>query len=445
MNKINLNNNKRLVVLSIDALENIDLEKLLKLPNFNALKNKISLVKNVREIYPTLTYPIHTTMITGKTPNEHGIFHNQKSDPLAQDFNIMGENWYWEKKHVKCDTLVDVAHKNNLNIASFCWPVTAGDKRGINVPEIWPIRGDNSKNYEMYNEMCSEYAFNKYYDSYLKQFDWKNNEDMVMYLPELAIDCIKTDKPDILLCHLILLDHIRHGFGEKHEIIDEILRIMDITVGRFIEASKLAGTYEDTNFIILGDHGQIDIENFFGINILLEKYGIIELGEDDKPDKYKAFGFSSGFSCNIIVKDSKDEDEIYEVLLKIKEEYPDYIERIYTRDEVLEEEGLAGNFAFVIEGTYGTVFDLRYTGDIIIPKDTKGFEKYKATHGYHPEKGEKPPLIAFGKDIKEGVIINNGNMLDVYPTLLKLININNADEIIKKENLKGKVLSIINE
>lgn len=50
----------KLVVLSIDALETCDLKRLLSFPNFQGLKDKISVVNNIREIYPTLTYPIHT-------------------------------------------------------------------------------------------------------------------------------------------------------------------------------------------------------------------------------------------------------------------------------------------------------------------------------------------------------------------------------------------------
>lgn len=426
----------KLVVLSIDALETCDLKRLLSFPNFQRLKDKISVVENIKEIYPTLTYPIHTTMITGKTPSEHGIFHNQKSDPLAQDFNIMGENWYWEKENVKCETLIDRAINQNKKVATFCWPVTAGDTRGINVPEIWPIRGDNSKTFELYSKNCSKYAFDKYYEDYLQYFDWKNNEDMVSYLPELAIDCLKTDNPDILLCHLILLDHIRHGFGNQNVLIEEVLRIMDITVGRFIDATKISGEYENTNFVILGDHGQIDIERFFGLNILFEEYGLIKLGADEKPAEYDAYAFSSGFSCNVILKDSKDEARIYDILKEIKSKYPDYIEKIYTKEEVLEQEGLAGNFSFVIEGTKGTVFDLRYVGDVVIENNTK----YKATHGHHPEKGDKPALIAFGKDVISGKKINSAHMLDIYPTLLKL-----AKMETNETDLKGKVLDIVNE
>lgn len=421
----------KLVVLSVDALETCDLQTLLRLPNLQRVRDKISVVKDIRTIYPTLTYPIHSTMITGRTPDKHGIFHNQKSDPKAEDFNIMGENWYWESKYLKCETLLDKAHEAGKKVATFCWPVTAGDKRGINVPEIWPVRHDNSKNEALYREMCSEKGFELYFDRYMRYFDWSNNEDMVSYLPEAAVDCLRTEQPDLLLCHLILLDHIRHGMGNQNLLIDEVLRVMDISIGRFIQATIDSGDFEDTNFIILGDHGQIDIQRFMSLNVLLAREGLLEIGEDGMASSYEAYSFSAGFSTQIIVKDPSKKEKVYEVLRKIKEEYPKLIERIYTKEEVLAEEGLSGNFEFVVEGTNGTAFDMGYTGEVWHNNDSG---HYRATHGHHPDKGDKPTVIAFGPDVKAGIVAESGSMLDLYPSLLTLL------DLPETPDLKGKVM-----
>ncbi len=426
----------KLVVLSVDALETCDLETLLRLPNMQRVKEKISVVKNIRSIYPTLTYPIHTTMITGKTPDEHGIYHNAISDPTMTDFNIMGENWYWEQKYIQCETLLDIAQKENKKVATFCWPVSAGDKRGINVPEIWPLRGDNSKTESLYREMCSQEGFDKYYDSHLQYFDWKNNEDMVTYLPELAIDCLRKEQPDLLLCHLILLDHIRHGFGNQNKIIDEVLRVMDVSIGRFIQATIDSGDFEDTNFVILGDHGQCDIERFFGINILFAQAGLVELSSEGLPVSYDAFAFSCGFSAQIVVKNPEVEGKVKDLLAKIQKDYPHLVERVYTKEEVLAEEGLSGRFSFMVEATEGTIFDFRYKGEVLVEND-KSY--YLATHGHHPEKGDKPTLIAFGKDVSAGFVEESGNMLDVYPTLLALSGLES------KEQLKGRAMVFCRE
>ncbi|MBS5793224.1 MAG: alkaline phosphatase family protein [Clostridiales bacterium] len=431
----------KLVVLSLDALQTNDLEILFNMPNFSKLKEKAAIVENLEEIYPTLTYPIHVTMVTGVTPDKHGIFHNQKSDisPKDHDWSLMGSNWYWHKENIKTETIVDAVYNSNKTVSTVCWPVTAGDKRGINVPEIWPERGHNEQAEELFKNASSDIAFERYFDSYISKFDWKNNNDLVRFTPEIALDILKTDKPDLLLCHIIWLDHIRHTYGVEGEEVKDCLRQLDVLIGRFIQATKDAGTYGNTNFIILGDHGQIDIQCIFDLNTLFVENGLIELDENENPKDYIAYSFSAGFSTQVILKnpDNKEDlEKVYKVLNEIKEKYPKYIDRIYTKEEALKEENLSGNFSFVIEGTLGTYFGIKYKGKTLIEKGEEGYYVYNATHGHSTKKGNKPPLLAFGPDIKSNTVIKKAKMLDVCPTLAKLSN-------VKMSGLMGKELDIL--
>ena len=43
-------------------------------------------------IFPTLTNPSHTTMLTGVSPATHGIYENHPFDPFAKNMN--GWTWY---------------------------------------------------------------------------------------------------------------------------------------------------------------------------------------------------------------------------------------------------------------------------------------------------------------------------------------------------------------
>ena len=70
---------RKLIVLSFDALQSNDVDVLERLPYCSELFKGAAIVRSVREVYPTLTYPIHTSILTGVTPATHGIFHNQRS------------------------------------------------------------------------------------------------------------------------------------------------------------------------------------------------------------------------------------------------------------------------------------------------------------------------------------------------------------------------------
>jgi predicted AlkP superfamily pyrophosphatase or phosphodiesterase len=53
---------------------------------------------------------------------------------------------------------------------------------------------------------------------------------------------------------------MRHVAGLKDPISKDILQRMDQRIGRIIEATKAAGTYDHTTFVVLGDHGCTDFK-----------------------------------------------------------------------------------------------------------------------------------------------------------------------------------------
>jgi predicted AlkP superfamily pyrophosphatase or phosphodiesterase len=73
-------------------------------------------------VWPTVTYPSHTTLVTGVSPAEHGILSNIEFDP-EQHFK---ESWFWYADQIRVPTLWRVTHAAHLATASVGWPVTVG-------------------------------------------------------------------------------------------------------------------------------------------------------------------------------------------------------------------------------------------------------------------------------------------------------------------------------
>lgn len=141
-----------LVLISLDALWGEDMETLAALPNLGPLMRKGLLCRRVKTVYPSLTYPIHVSMVTGVLPRRHGIGHNQPFDPaqprgLHPDFTAKIEKaglpvdacrpWYWDHREIAVPTLFDACEKAGKSVCSILWPVT-GRHRGIrwNFPEV---------------------------------------------------------------------------------------------------------------------------------------------------------------------------------------------------------------------------------------------------------------------------------------------------------------------
>ena len=97
---------KYLIVISFDAVSSEDINKLKKLNNFKYLIDNGSLITNVESVYPTLTYPAHATIMTGRYPKNHGIINN-----TLNKFSDVNPNWYWYRKYIKATTLYDLAYE----------------------------------------------------------------------------------------------------------------------------------------------------------------------------------------------------------------------------------------------------------------------------------------------------------------------------------------------
>ena len=74
----------RVILISIDGLRGDILSNpayTKDCPNLTRLMRDGAYCSNVQSVFPSLTYPSHTSMITGVTPAKHGIVNNRPFTP----------------------------------------------------------------------------------------------------------------------------------------------------------------------------------------------------------------------------------------------------------------------------------------------------------------------------------------------------------------------------
>ena len=84
-------------------------------------------------VLPTVTYPSHTTLITGVTPAVHGIVDNRMFDPEGKS----GGANYWYARDIRVPTLLGAVHGRGWRTSAVAWPVTVGMEVDFHVPEFW--------------------------------------------------------------------------------------------------------------------------------------------------------------------------------------------------------------------------------------------------------------------------------------------------------------------
>lgn len=417
--------NKYVIVISFDAVSEEDLEFLSKQPNFSKLIKNWALIKNVESVYPSLTYPAHATIVTGKYPKNHGVINN-----TVLDFKNDNPDWYWYRKYIKGDTIFDLAEKSGMKTCSILWPVTARSKITYNMPEIFC-----TKRYD--NQILkSALAGSKIYQVNMnKRFGYLRQGMDEPYLDNFATEVAKKTirelKPNLILLHLIDSDSQKHKYGIENKEVIESLKRHDERLGEIIESLKLAGIYEDSTIIALGDHSQINVNNVIKLNSILMKNDLINVN-GNKIKSYKAIAKSCDGSSYIYLKNKNDVEtrkKVRDILNELKNKYSNVIEEVYNNEEI-KNLGADINASFMIEAKRGYYFIDDFLGEAIevIDESSKIKHKLRASHGYLPSRDNyKTFFIAYGKTIKKGVVLEKGKLINHGPTIAKILDIDLRD------------------
>ncbi|MBR4887678.1 MAG: alkaline phosphatase family protein, partial [Clostridia bacterium] len=131
-----MNHKHKIIVISFDGLGTDDWKIVSKMPGFARFMKEAAYCEEVQSVYPTLTYPAHCSIATGRLPIHHRVVHNL----LLQPHRMASPDWYWKRSYVQGKTMYEAAKECGLKTASFLWPVTAGAKIDYHVPEIFANR-----------------------------------------------------------------------------------------------------------------------------------------------------------------------------------------------------------------------------------------------------------------------------------------------------------------
>jgi predicted AlkP superfamily pyrophosphatase or phosphodiesterase len=304
---------KHVVLISIDGFRpDFYLEEKWPAPNLKTMAKEGTYALGVRSVFPSVTYPAHTTIITGAYPATHGIYYNSPFEPDGET-----GRWYWNSNLIKTETLWDAARKSGKISASLIWPVSVGAPIDYNIPEVWTLDSsygrikpmeDNETPKGLLKEMegavlgkMNETTFNG---------DYLNREDRT---GEMGAYLLEKYKPNLMTIHLIATDHFQHEQGRNGKKVYTAIAAIDRAIGKIIEAAERAGISDETTFIITGDHGFVDIHSAISPNIWLKEEGLLQ--EQENASTWKAKFHTSGASAFLMLKDKNDKATLEKVII----------------------------------------------------------------------------------------------------------------------------------
>jgi predicted AlkP superfamily pyrophosphatase or phosphodiesterase len=389
-------------------------EKLgLRVPTLTMMKRGGAHAEGMEGVYPTVTYPQHTTMVTGLRPEAHGIVQNRIFEAPSEP---QTRYWYWYADALKAETLWTVAKRAGLTTAAVGWPVTVGAEIDYNVPEIYEP-GESPATWKWTAKHSTPGLLEKALGP-----DLKKDSSVDERLTSVSEYIIKNHRPNLLLLHLIELDGTHHRNGPRTKPGIETAEREDGYIGRIVEATRQAGIFGKTTFFIVSDHGFASIDKRFSPNVALAKEGLITLDAAGKATAWKAAAWPSGGSCPIVLKDANDKEieaKVNAIFSKWAKQENSPIKQIVTRAELRNLKAVP-QAALMLEAAPGYSFDDVLTGAEV--RDSG--ETYKGTHGYLPtDPRMHASLIIYGPGARSGAKLPLARMIDLAPSIASLLKL----------------------
>lgn len=425
---------RRLLLISVDGLDwryVRDRQKYgLKTPTLKRLLEEgVASAGGLAPVYPSVTYPNHTTMVTGAPPAVHGIYGNEQFTPLAP----LSKVGHWFARDIRAETLWDAAARAGLKVGLVSWPV-AGGAGDWNVPEIWKPGGTALAS-------LAETAANVTPRGLVQEIAAQDRELFAHANEDEADDMrvrsaeyiIREKRPDVMLVHLFDFDHFQHKFGPFTPEAFAMLEKQDAYVARLLAAAERAGTLQETAVAVVSDHGFRAVSKEIHPNVILQRAGLLKTREDAgapehlrlRVTEWSATAYITGGSCSIILRDPRDARSLSRARAALKAFAARRGGRVFRVLEAAEVRGLGANpgAAFMLEAGGGYQFGKNFTGAPVTPAEDRG------QHGYLPESPDyRATFLVWGAGVtRVSEDPRDMSMLDVGPTLALLLGLRLKD------------------
>jgi predicted AlkP superfamily pyrophosphatase or phosphodiesterase len=405
------------LMISIDGLRPADVQDAarrgLKIPNLASLEKSGAYAQTVTGVMPTLTYPSHTTLITGVWPAKHGIANNLTFDP----FNRNQIGWYWYSEDIKVPTLWDAAHSAHLKTVNVHWPVSVGAQSiDLNLPQIW--RTGTNDDRKLLRALATtgliarlEKSLGPYADGIDESVE--GDEKREPFAQALMV----AEKPGFATVYFTGLDHIQHLFGPDTPQAHDALERIDAAVGKLVAAARRA--QPQLIVVIVSDHGFAPVTKDVNLIGAFVQAGLITIDIPKmKVLSWEAEPWFAGGSAAIVLAHPEDpvlRAKVEGLLAKLKADPRLGIATIYGADQ-LARMGAPPQAQYFVNFQIGTEMGRDPAGPLVGPSVLKGM------HGYAPDAPEmKSTFVVEGPGLKAHGSLGNIDMRDIAPTVAHLL------------------------
>lgn len=406
------------------------------IPHIRQLAADGVVAEGMRTANPTVTWPNHTTLVTGVRAARHTVLYNGVLLRGGPGLPVRVEPKRDKAELVAVPTIYDLVHKNGLRTAGINWPCT---RNSGSLDDDFPDVPDSLLHTtpRLRRELVAQKILPDESDAAFRALTGPGRDEV---WTQAACHVIRARRPHFLMFHLLNTDGIHHRYSAESPASYTALALADFHVGQLLEALETAGIRTNAAVLIVADHGFATATNVLQPNVLFRQAGLLELASASQMIlKARAQLVPEGGTGMIYLTDSQnraaDRQQVVE-LLRGKEGVADILEPgQFAALGFPSPDKNPGMADLVLVPKDGYAVSGTATGDDFVVAVTGSMNQ-----GYHGYLASNPKMnavfVASGRGIKRGLKIGMVDNIDVAPTMARLL----GHELPGAE---GKVLSEI--
>lgn len=402
------------VVITVDGFPARALENpRLPMPHLRELIRHGVSAKGMIPINPSVTWPNHTTLITGVNASEHHVMANGLIVFPHGNGAPKVKPWVDKDHLVHAETLYDAAAQKGMTTGQVDWVAIYGAK---NVR--WQFGEKPNPQGPIPQELVRDGALTK---DQLEHFGEATPAWHDQIWTDAAVDILEHHTPSLMLIHLLETDSIQHQYGAMSTAAYAAYAYADDCIGRIEDAVKSAGAWGRTTFFIMSDHGFTTYSHTIRPNAQLRLDGFITGSGDAATGK--VWTQAEGGAAEVFILDDASRAAITETLKRQFAAIPG-VEGVYTNSQ-------AQSMGIPALGTTSQAPDLYLTAapGYAFSGEAQGavsadIDPARGTHGYDNRDPEMQALfVASGAHIRPGITLPVFPNLRVAPTIAKVLGV----------------------
>ncbi len=411
---------RHVILITIDGFPaHMWSDQSIPLPNLRKLAAKGVQANALTVSNPTITWPNHTTLVTGVTPRRHGVLFNGYVTRQGPGRPTRNAPWTEKSVMVRVPTVYDAAHAAGLTTAECDW-VAVSNAKTIQ----WSFGELPDPDGTVAREMVDAGKATR--DEIVAAHAGKAKRNIVsrdeLWL-RAAQFIFERHHPNLLLLHLLGTDSIHHRYGPGSLASYSALALADRLVGEMIRTVESSGLLERTTFIITTDHGFKKVQTQLFPNVTLKHAGYLHIA-GARITQCDAFAGAQGGIAFIYVTDPAKKSDLVPKLkalfsrTKGVAQVLDGIEAPRFGMPTPEENQAMGDLILFADNGY------YFSGSSIENHESSPAFEYSGSHGFPASEPELDGIfLAAGAGIRHHVKLERVSNLDIAPTIAHLLRV----------------------